>query len=901
MKVRNILIGLLVVLMAFVFISCEDEPEPQPKPNPSPSNGEIYQIQITEGVDKDYYNRDKIKLVWKEEIYEGDTITLKYRSERTINQWDIRDGDSALWVYEKYLNGLETPVLGDDGWYTLSYTFGDGITKKGEAADISYPYTNGFGIYFRGNFVTTDLFEIKDIMLNGQPLEVTSDNITSKAALTDPAVDFNWSQKNYAVLFATGTPGEVDKTPIAEKVPAGGTVTGAPIAKEGYTLTIYNDSAHTEIFDQTQPINEEKIFYYEYVGVPRTVSFVTGTEDVIEDIIVPNGDLLTLPADPENGGFEFAGWYLDPGYTEKFVAASTPITGNTTLYAKWALHVWTVTIDLNDGSAASVIQVEEGNTVLDSEIPDVPIIPGVFFDGWHEFAEEVFADDEFDFTAAVTADHVVKAKWIEPTTAYKLVATIAGGGGTDKYILSWEGDSSLALNENDILSFKYRSTTSFDKYNVRGADKWFYEAAADGTYLIVGEPDEDGWIPVTFMFAERYADGHTPNAKAKESDPEYGKVDYSSKPWFRFDFINQSSSPILINDILEVKGIALNGEELPLYKVDGSSSGYCTPAVANADIDDIIVDIVDWPATVNVTINYDNGGEADPRTGAVPADFGVKASDFLDATDTSKGSLVFQGWFTDAECTEEFDSRGAITEPITIYGKWLSAFAVTLHNYDGSSTRIDYVGQDVPMDEPRGIGYVGYLLDGWYTDAGLTSEWNFADDVTEDMDLYAKWEAPTEYYQYTVTDLGGKPNDRMQFRFKSSSVSALSDLKEGDVITFMVKSNASFAKIRVRTYTGSKNVFYYYEIPDAATNVWMPVTMTVGSDFLACGGITIALYNASASAGVVNAGDVLEIKALAFNGVSIPITDSSSCGLYPSSDEDAWYGGPANKVVVPIV
>ena len=97
-------------------------------------------------------------------------------------------------------------------------------------------------------------------MLNDEELEVTQANITSEAKLNEEPEDFDWSVKNYAVLFATGKPGEVDKTPIAEKVVAGGKVTGAPISKDGYRLTIYTDTAHTDIFNPDLPINEEKIF-----------------------------------------------------------------------------------------------------------------------------------------------------------------------------------------------------------------------------------------------------------------------------------------------------------------------------------------------------------------------------------------------------------------------------------------------------------------------------------------------------------------------------------------------------------------------------------------------------------------------------------------------------------------
>ncbi len=67
------------------------------------------------------------------------------------------------------------------------------------------------------------------------------------------------------------------------------------------------------------------------------------------------------------------------------------------------------------------------------------------------------------------------------------------------------------------------------------------------------------------------------------------------------------------------------------------------------------------------------------------------------------------------------------------------------------------------------------------------------------------------------------------------------------------------------------------------------VTLTFTKDYSATGGFTIMVYESAAAV----PGDVLEIKALAFNGISIPIANSSSSGLYPSADKDGCYGPEA--------
>ena len=232
MKLRNFLIVLFALLMVFAFASCKHEPKVEPTPEPvddpwelypfkdyTPTSNDVQVITITEGVESDYWNKDKLKIEWEEPVEAGDVITLKYRSERGIYQWDIRDG-STKWVYETSKNNFTDPVLGEGGWYTLTYTFAD-VDING----TSLPSNSRFGIYFRGNFVEGDIFEIMDVKLNGEPLAIEATNIKSAASLAEETIkDHVWDiPRNYSVLLATGKLGEVDKTPLIEKVAPGST------------------------------------------------------------------------------------------------------------------------------------------------------------------------------------------------------------------------------------------------------------------------------------------------------------------------------------------------------------------------------------------------------------------------------------------------------------------------------------------------------------------------------------------------------------------------------------------------------------------------------------------------------------------------------------------------------
>ena len=761
MKLRNFLIVLFAVLMVFAFASCKNEPkaDPKPQPKPQPQIPDYYQIEVTEGVDKDYWNRDKIKIEWEEEVNAGDIISLKYRSERDVYQWDIRDG-SLKWVYESSKGSFTDPVLGEDGWWTLTYTFANDI--NGAAVDSN----ERFGVYFRGNYVTTDIFEIKDIMLNDEPLEITQDNIKSYAVLNEEPVAHDWTVKNWSVLFATGTVGEVDKTPLAEKVVDGGFVTGAPVAKEGYTLSIFTDAARTIPFDQTQPITEAKIFYYQYVGIPRTVTFNTMGGSAIEPEIVANGDMLIAEAEPTLEGKAFKAWYKDEGLTEAW-DMTDPVLGDMTLYAAYGDPV-TVTFQANNGEEPTTKIVAQGNPVKVPEIPvngskmflgwytddgvfenqyvfgtpveaditiyaawvnatDVTLMDGettiktfktaldvalaaddenlaveddkigYVFDGWYDDAE---LTAEHDYEDVITAPITLYAKWVE-APLYKLVATHGVAEGLydyDKFELKYTDET---VNAGDVISFRYRTTTPFTFFSVRDSIKWVYENSTATRGMDTYETKEDGWTYVTYTFTAKSYDG-TADAPANAT--------------WKFHF---GSRTILVGDILEIQDLTLNGEPIAVKP----STSYAAPTC----------EIVEGGAYAwgTRTVTFDTG-EADPID---PIEVEFNRAPEMPEDPVLEGS-AFAGWFTDAEFTEPFDADAFITEDVTLYSKFAASATVT---FDGTDLAPVVVAKGNTVAQPEDPAKAENVFGGWYADAEFTEEFDFTAAIEEDTTVYAKW------------------------------------------------------------------------------------------------------------------------------------------------------------------
>ena len=102
---------------------------------------------------------------------------------------------------------------------------------------------------------------------------------------------------------------------------------------------------------------------------------------------------------------------------------------------------------------------------------------------------------------------------------------------------------------------------------------------------------------------------------------------------------------------------------------------------------------------------------------------------------------IFDGWFVDEECTEQFDFATTVTEDITLYAKWIRIeFTVTFVTNGGTpvADTITSIVDGYKIKEPT-IVKTYYTLDGWYKDTDFTQKFYFESEVTENITLYAKW------------------------------------------------------------------------------------------------------------------------------------------------------------------
>ena len=199
------------------------------------------------------------------------------------------------------------------------------------------------------------------------------------------------------------------ETIASEIVDDGTTYTPKTTSRTGYTFAgWFTDEDLTSAFADGTQITADTTLYAKWTINEYTVTFNANGGSAVTEQKVEYNATASEPSDPTKTGYTFAGWYADAELTTAFDFA-TPVTADTTLYAKWTINEYTVTFNANGGSAVAEQTVEYNATASE---PSDPTKTGYTFAGWYADAELTAA---YDFATPVTADTTLYAKWTEVT------------------------------------------------------------------------------------------------------------------------------------------------------------------------------------------------------------------------------------------------------------------------------------------------------------------------------------------------------------------------------------------------------------------------------------------------------------------------------------------------------
>jgi uncharacterized repeat protein (TIGR02543 family) len=131
---------------------------------------------------------------------------------------------------------------------------------------------------------------------------------------------------------------------------------------------------------------------------------------------VTDGDFLgssNMPPAPDKAGHIFNNWYTAPNGGSSEFTATTIVTGDIRVYARWILVTGiqrTVTFNAEGGSPATQTRtIPNGGSLGSSGMPSEPGRSGYSFDGWYTAAYG--GGSEFTAGTTVTGDMTVYAWW----------------------------------------------------------------------------------------------------------------------------------------------------------------------------------------------------------------------------------------------------------------------------------------------------------------------------------------------------------------------------------------------------------------------------------------------------------------------------------------------------------
>ena len=296
--------------------------------------------------------------------------------------------------------------------------------------------------------------------------------------------------------------------------------------------------------------------------------------------------------------------------------------------------------------------------------------------------------------------------------AYTITFNINGGTGTNPAAQTVGSDSTITLPGGDRFS---KNGYAFGGWNTN-ANGTGETYSAGSSYMVTGNITLYAkWIELyTVTFDINEGTGTTPAAQT----------------------VSSGSTITLPNST----GFSKSGYIFGGWNTNADGTGETYSAGFSYTVTGDVTLYVKWVCTVTFNLNYTGA----PSPVIQEVNIGAKA--LKPSPDPIRTGYIFDNWYKDSALTAiwDFDTDVA-NNSITLYAKWLPVSIITFDSNGGSTVDAQIVLNGETVFEPVVPSKDGRNFMGWYT-AGFIAKWNFETDiVTNDITLYARWDA------YTVT------------------------------------------------------------------------------------------------------------------------------------------------------
>lgn len=556
----------------------------------------------------------------------------------------------------------------------------------------------------------------------------------STATLTYSDLRFYAVWSAYTVTYDGngGTPAKTSDSgvvtlPSASRSSTTGSATG------GYTTTSYTmlgwstsssaTSASYTVESSYTPTSN--VTLYAVWSSSKTTTYYTVTFDGNGGTPAKTSDsgVVTLPTATLDH-YGLSGWYTAAsGGTSVGTAGDTYTpTANITLYAHWKASTYSVVL-IDRGYTVQTQTVTIGDTCS----PPSRTWEGYTLLGWSASSSATSAEySASGFTPA--SDLTVYAVWTRTVTlSYDAnggtgapasqASTWTGTGGINSSNLN-PGMGTWSLENASIIDDSTTDSGKAIQYNA-GTSSTSLARTAEITTPVAGH--------VYYGAYKVKTDG---TLTGKDNRTEVFNGDGTGLNWVIGSNTGTYSDWTLKSKVWTASTVA-------------KTSGYYIRAfVVHPNVQFWITDLV----VVDLTAKYGAGNEpakewCDANIGYLDAPRGATFK-VID-TKPTRTNYDFLGWSTDKDATvSAYDAGGSIsvTGDTKLYAVWkLITWKVSFDSNAGSSVASQTITNGQSAVAPTNPTLEGYSFQGWYTDKGLTTAYDFSTAVTSDITLYAKW------------------------------------------------------------------------------------------------------------------------------------------------------------------
>ena len=533
--------------------------------------------------------------------------------------------------------------------------------------------------YYLATFTDNTVNKLASVVANAYGIPAVTSN---------HAIAGTFAIDSYTVIFNSNGGSVV----ASQNVAYNGTATApdSPI-RTGYSFAgWYSDAALTKYFSFSTPITSNITLYAKWTVNSNiyTVSFNSNGGSVVASQNVAYNGTATAPASPIRTGYSFAGWYSDAALT-KYFSFSTPITSNTTLYAKWTINGYTVSFNSNGGSAVASQHVAYNGTAT---APVAPTRTGYTFVGWYSNAALTTV---FSFSAHVTSNITLYAKWTVNSNIYTVSFNSNGGSVVASQNVAYNGTATAPASPTrtgyTFAGWYSNSalTTTFSFSTPITSNTTLYAKWTINSYTV--SFNSNGGSAVA---SQHVACNGTATAPASPI-----RTGYSFAGWY--------------------SDVALT-----------TFFGFSTPITHNTTL------YAKWTVNSNIYIvSFNSNGGSSVASQQVA----YNGAATLPVAPTRIG-YTFAGWYSNSALTTSFGFSTPITSNITLYAKWtINSYTVSFNSNGGSAVASQQVAYNGTATLPVAPTRAGYIFAGWYSSSALTTTFSFSTHITSNITLYAKW------------------------------------------------------------------------------------------------------------------------------------------------------------------